>query len=697
MAEKAADFSGWATKANLRCADGRTIMRDAFADQDGKQVPLVWQHAHNDPGNVLGHAILENRPEGVYAYGYFNDTPAGQNAKALVQHKDINSLSIFANKLVEKSKQVFHGTIRELSLVLAGANPGALIDNISIQHADGEIYPVDDEAIIYSGEELELAHAASQSDAKTEDDSASADTSDDASNQPQEIWDSMTPEQQALTEYLVETAAVAATDAAASHSDTDPDENEDAVEEEETADEATPGDAPGVEVAPNMAPDSNTDNTDEDPEDLDNQEGTEMAHNVFSQDATKEQGPVLKHDDIKSIFDKARQLGSVKEAVEDYALKHGIEDIDVLFPEAKNVTQTPDFLSRRMEWVASVMDGTRKSPFTRIKSIMADITLQEARAKGYVKGNMKREEFFKVAKRVTTPQTIYKKQKLDRDDILDITDFDVVMWLKAELRLMLEEEVARAILMGDGRSLGDDDKIDEEKIRPIATDDELYTTTVYVDIADDNSNWEDVVDQLILTRTHYRGSGNPVFYTTEDALARMLLIKDSLGRRIYPTAQDLAAALRASNIVAVEAMNENPLNIVGILVNLQDYTVGTDQGGDLTMFDFFDIDYNQQKYLLETRMSGALTKPKSALVVRLAAAGDVLAEPLTPTFDGTTVHIPTDPNTIYTRTDTGATLSGGSTVTLDATTLTNVTIAADPASGKYFATNDVQWNYEYEG
>lgn len=358
------------------------------------------------------------------------------------------------------------------------------------------------------------------------------------------------------------------------------------------------------------------------------------------------------------------------------------------------MTSTPDFLKRRTEWVAQVMNGTRHSPFSRIKSVMADLTLDEARAKGYVKGNMKREEFFRVSKRVTTPQTVYKKQKLDRDDILDITDFDVVVWLKAELRLMLEEEVARAILIGDGRSVGDEDKIMDDKIRPIASEHELYATTVYVNIDDADSTWEEVVDALVLQRRHYRGSGNPTFFTTEEALARMLLIKDSLGRRIYPTAQDLAAAIRVSSIVAVEVMEQEP-DLIGIMVNLQDYTVGADRGGDLTMFDDFDIDFNQYKYLLETRVSGALTKLKSALIVRRTAGAAALATPTEPTFDGTTITVPTDTDTVYTRTDTGATLTQGTTVAVPEGE--SITVAAAPASGSYFATNaDDEWTFTNE-
>jgi hypothetical protein len=638
---------------------------------------------HNDPSNILGHAILYNRPEGVYCEAFFNESENAQKAKEAVRHKDINQLSIYANKLVEKAKNVLHGKIREVSLVLAGANPGALIDTVAIRHSDGVdewTEEREDEAIIYTGLEFELEHADAASERTIED-----------------VWNSMDEEQQKVVEYMVGAAVEAATEAAAQHDDTGADEPSE-EDEDATGDDNNPGDDPGTETKGAPDPDSITDDN-PDEGDLDNKEGTEteMKHNVFDQsDTKKDQGPTLSHSDIKGIFEKAKQLGSVKDAVEDYALKHGIDDIEVLFPDAQSVTDTPDWRKRRTEWVAGVIDGTRHTPFSRIKSMMADLTLDEARAKGYVKGNMKREQFFRVSKRVTTPQTVYKKQKLDRDDILDITSFDVVVWLKAELRVMLEEELARAVLIGDGRSVGDDDKILEDHIRPIATDEDLYATTVYVNIDDASSDWEEVVDALVLQRRHYRGSGNPTFFTTEDALARMLLIKDSLGRRIYPTAQDLAAAIRCSSIVAVEVMDQDP-TLVGIMVNLQDYTIGADRGGDLTMFDDFDIDFNQYKYLLETRCSGALTKYKSALVVRRAAGTAALAEPTAPTYNDATdtVTIPNDADTVYTRTDTGATLAGGSTITLAAGE--SVTVHAEPAAGSYFATSENDWTFVNEG
>ena len=471
---KPADFSGYATKAGLKCSDGRTIMPDAFKHQDAQTVPLVWQHSHNEPSNVLGHAILEHRDDGVYAYGYFNDTDGAKNAKTLVEHGDIKSLSIFANQLTEKSKQVIHGFIRELSLVLSGANPGALIDNITLAHSDGELVTLDDEAIIYTG--LELQHAEDDEVEHAEDDSE-----DDSDEGPtvQEVYDSMTDVQKDVVHYMVGAAlevqeegtaaqsATSNTDEAVSHSDDD--SESELVHTDDKNDE---------------------------------EEGRRMTRNVFEeQSGGKKEEHVLSHDALKGIVEDAHRSGSLKEAFESYAIKHGIENIDVLFPDARNVTDSPEFDSRRIEWVSGVLNGTRHSPFTRIKSIVADITFDEARARGYIKGNLKKEEWFGVSKRVTTPSTIYKKQKLDRDDILDITDFDVVAWLKAEMRLMLDEELAGAILIGDGREVDDEDKIKDPQgslegagIRSILYDHDLYVATVTVD---DSADAMQTVDGIV--------------------------------------------------------------------------------------------------------------------------------------------------------------------------------------------------------
>ena len=413
-----------------------------------------------------------------------------------------------------------------------------------------------------------------------------------------------------------------------------------------------------------------------------------MTHNVFESADTKPKGSVLSHSDIKTIFKDGLAMGSLKEAVEKYTLQHGIENIDLMFPDAKAVTNTPDFIKRQTEWVSTVMSGTRHTPFSRIKTLAADITMEEARAKGYVKGNLKKEEFFKLLKRVTTPQTVYKKQKLDRDDVVDITDFDIVVWLKAEMRLMLEEEIARAILVGDGRSNADEDKIKEEHIRPIAADDELYVTTVYAKI--DGLNASGVVDAAVLHRKHYKGTGNPTFFTSEDVLSAMLLTKDTQGRRLYADVSALAAAMRVRDIVAVEIFDEHP-DLIGIMVNLADYVVGSDKGGNVSLFDDFDIDYNTYKYLIETRLSGALVKPKSAVVIRKAATASTEVSPQEPTYVASTgvVTIPVQTGVKY-ESPKGTTVTG--TVTVAAGS--SQEFFAVPDTGYYFATNaDDQWTF----
>jgi len=573
-AEARPDFSGYATKANLKCSDGRTIMPDAFKHQDKEVIPLVWQHGHNTPDNVLGHAVLEHRDDGVYMYGYFNDTAQAKNALTLVQHKDIKSLSIYANELVEKSKNVLHGFIREVSLVLSGANPGALIDNITLAHADGEMVTLEDEAIIYTG--LELNHA--------DDDSSDPPEDDKKEKKPtaQELFDALTPEQKAAAKEVVEASKIEPKKEVA-HSD---EESESKLAHDET----------------------------------ENKEGRRMSRNVFeSQNRKGEEKPVLTHDAIQGIVANAKKMGSLKHAVEEYALEHGIDNIDLLFPDARTVTSTPEFDARRMEWVSSVINGTKHSPFSRIKSIVADITVDEARALGYVKGSLKKEEFFGLVKRTTTPTTVYKKQQLDRDDIVDITDFDVVTWLKSEMRLMLDEELARAVLIGDGRSAGPDKSIDPAGaqdaagIRSILHDDPLYAAPVNVTLSDAGSSPAEVIDALITNMGLYKGSGTPTFYTTMPFITSLLLLKDTTGRRLYNSKSELANAMGLNDIVYVEVM-EQEANLLGIVVNLKDYTIGADKGGEVNFFDDFDIDYNQYKYLYETRLSGALTKIRSALV-----------------------------------------------------------------------------------
>jgi len=628
-----ADFSGYATKAGLKCSDGRTIMPNAFQHQDKMQVPLVWQHGHKDVENVLGHAILENRPDGVYSYCFFNDTAKAAHAKKLVDHKDITMLSIWANELVERSGRVLHGAIREVSLVLSGANPGAVIENVTIRHSDGDLTEMDDEVIIYSGEEVELYHA-DGNDNSNED-------SNDGEETLQDVIDSMNDKQRDVLFYMV-----------------------------------------GQALEDNASDMSQSDMTD----DSNDKDGKEMSRNVFEKDE-KESRPVLSHSDVQGIVASAVKNGSLKDAVEEYALAHGINDIEILFPEATQLTAAPEWFSRRMEWVNGVLGGARKTPFSRIKTATADLTFDEARAKGYIKGNMKKEEFFGTSRRTTTPQTVYKKQKLDRDDIIDITDFDVVSWMKGEMRLMLDEELARAVLLGDGREVDDEDKISEEHIRPIATDDDFYTIYVNVNLGDANSTVQEVVDGIVRNRQYYRGTGQPTMYTTESVIAEFLLLKDTLGRRIYTSLDQLASELRVSSIIPVEVMSDYP-DIVAVLVNMSDYAIGADKGGQVAMFDDFDIDYNQYKYLIETRISGALIRPKSAIVVKKTASNAVLlANPTAPTFNETTgvVTLPTSTNYTW-KDDEGNVLSDGAQTALDIDeTLTVVAVAN---SGYYFASSE---------
>lgn len=662
-----ADFSGWATKAGLTCSDGRTIMPDAFKHQDKIQVPLVWQHGHKDPENVLGHAILENRPgEGVYCYGFFNNTPKASHIKEALIHKDIKHLSIWANELVERSKKVFHGAIREVSLVLSGANPGALIDNVTLRHADGSEDELDDEAIIYTGIELELEHSDVNKDDKKEEDSSleHAEDAEEDEESLQEVYNSMNEKQKNLLHFMLGEALA------------------DVEEDDEEAD---------TELEQS---DLNDENDEEDPT-PDSKGNEEMKHhNVF--ETKDEDGNVisksLSHDDVKGIVADATKMGSLKDAVESYALAHGIQDIDILFPEARAVQNTPELLARRTEWVSDLMGKVRKTPFSRIKTFSADLTVAEARAKGYIKGNLKKEEFFRVSRRVTEPTTIYKKQKLDRDDILDITDFDVVVWMKAEMRIMLEEEIARAILVGDGRAADDEDKVNEEKIRPIATDHELFVTHVYVNLGDTNSSLTEALDAIVLNRQHLRGTSLPTLYTTETYIARILLLRDNQGRKLYRTLDEVASDLRVSAIVPVEILSEYD-DIMAILVNPVDYTVGADRGGDIAMFDDFDIDYNQYKYLMETRISGALTKLKSALVVHATPANSVLVTPPEPGFDGDAITITDTTGVVYRNavTDVVMNAAGSPYPVADGET---VRVKAEPAEGYHFATsNDDEWSF----
>jgi len=578
------DFGGWATKNDLKCTDGRTIRRDAFKHNDGCTVPLVWNHQHDDPTNVLGHALLRNRKEGVYAYCSFNETDSGKNAKMLVEHGDVVSLSIFANQLKQNGGDVLHGQIKEVSLVLAGANPGALIDSVSIAHGDS----AEEEAIIWTGEGIFLSH----SDEDPEETKEEKPVAEKNEKTVQEVIDSMDDDQKNVMYYMIGEALKEA----------------------------------GVDV------------------DEDNKEEPEVKHNAFDRETQTEN--VLSHADMETIFKDAKRCGSLREAFLAHAdnmelahstqtetsssetQKYGIIGADDwLFPEARLMNNgAPEFIKRKMEWVSVVMHGVHHTPFSRIKSMFADITAEDARARGYLKGNMKKEEFFTLLKRTTTPTTIYKKQKMDRDDMIDITDFDVVAWLKSEMRMMLDEEIARAILVGDGRLSSSDDHINELNVRPIWTDEDLYTIKAKVSVAanaTDTEKCKALIKAIVKSRKEYRGSGEPTMFTTEDVLTDFLLMEDNNGRYIYDSIDKLKSVLRVKNIVTVPVMeglsNDNG-ELKALIVNLKDYNVGADKGGAVNMFDDFDIDYNQQKYLIETRCSGALIKPYSAIAVSMATA-----------------------------------------------------------------------------
>ena len=572
------DFSGWATRNDLKCSDGRTIRKDAFKDNNGQKVPLVWNHQHNDPLNILGHALLENRQEGVYAYCTFNETEAGQNAKLLVEHGDVSALSIYANQLKQRGSDVIHGAIREVSLVLAGANPGAFIDSVICHGEESE-----EEAIIYTGEDISLFHAECDKKEETKEE------------KPVENEKKTTESEKKTTDSEETVGEVLDT----------------LNEKQKTAVFAV--------IAKAL---ENADNSDDDDE-----EEKEMKHNVFDQDETTKEN-VLSHSDIESILSDAKRSGSLKESFLAHTATYGIDQIDTLFPEPKSMNTPPEFIKRDMDWVAGVINGVHHTPFSRIKSMFANITEDEARAKGYIKGNLKKEEVFTLLKRTTTPTTIYKKQKLDRDDILDITDFDVVAWIKGEMRMMLDEEIARAILVGDGRLTSDDDHIPEQNIRPVWKDDDLYTIKTKITVsttATDDDKAKAMIKAAVKSRKNYKGSGNPVLYTTEDFLTNCLLLEDTQGYRLYKSEQDVATAMRVSKIVTVPVMEgltrtdseSKTRTLMGIIVNLKDYNVGADKGGAVNMFDDFDIDYNQQKYLMETRCSGALIKPYSAIALEM--------------------------------------------------------------------------------
>lgn len=620
------DFSGWATKNNLLCSDGRTIMKDAFKDNDGMVVPLVWNHQHNDPDHVLGHALLENRDEGVYAYCTLNDTEAGRNAKLIVQHGDVSELSIYANKLKQIGGNVMHGTIREVSLVLAGANPGAFIDSVVSHSEDME----DGEAMIYTGEGIELKHADSQDGAKEE-------SKDEET--VEEVFNTLSEKQKQVVYALIGMALKNSEGKDISHADSEDDD------EEEDKEDKGDGEETVEDVFNTLSEKQKTVVYAIIGQALENKEDENMKHNVFEGDIQSEEN-VISHSDIQAIIKDGERIGSLKEAVLQYGerngidsetLQHSITGIGDLFPEDHNLNTPPTFITREMGWVSKVMNGVHHTPFSRVKTMQADLTADEARAKGYVKGNQKVDEVFTLLKRSTPPTTIYKLQKIDRDDVLDITDFDVVAWLKREMRMMLEEEIARAVLIGDGRSGSSDDKINEGNVRPIWTDteDELYTIPMAVeyDPSDPDSKAKNFIKACVKSRKDYRGTGNPILFCTEDLLTDMLLLTDETGRDLYDSIDKLSTKLRVKEIVTVPVMENKTrtatvdgasvtYTLGGIIVNLVDYNIGADKGGAITLFDDFDIDYNKQKYLIETRISGALIKPKSAIALEFVPQGN---------------------------------------------------------------------------
>ena len=666
-----ADFAGWATKVGLECTDGRTIMDGAFKHQDGQRVPLVWSHNHNSPEHVLGYAVLHHKEgEGVWTEAYFNDTPNGIASKKMVQHGDVTKLSIWANQLVERAKQVYNGRIKEVSLVLNGANPGATIQHVTLQHSDGTEMDLDDEAIITTGIDI-LAHS-DEPTVKVLTPAEPAQPVTPKPTKPAEPQQPAAPAPANPTPVTPQEPNMDTPDPTLQHADED-------TTVKDVYDSFTPVQKNVVHFMIGAALEA-ADVEHSDPE------GMYMAHNnIFEQNGlAPEAGPHLSHDDMKSLIATVKQTGSVKDSFLAHAAEYGIEDIDVLFPDAQVTSNSPEVISRRMEWVNVVLQGTKHSPMARIKTIVADITADEARAKGYVKGNFKKDEIIKMLKRVTSPKTIYKKQKLDRDDILDITDLDIVVWLKQEMRVMLDEELARAILIGDGRDEDDEDKIDADSIRPIAYDIDMYSHKVNLA---SNVSPGDITEAMIRSMNYYKGSGAPVFFTTQGQMTDLLLQKDKIGRRLYASIADLAAELQVSRIVPVEAMEQHP-DLIGVIVNLNDYTVGTNRGGDVTFFSDFDIDYNQEKYLLETRVSGALTRPKSAVVIKKAVGTSVV--PTTPSYNGTThvLTVPTVPGVKYYIDDEEVTGNVTITETTD--------IEARPTNGYYFPPNtDSNWTYIY--
>ena len=643
MKSNKSDFSGYATRAGVKCADGRIIEPKAFVHNDGDTVPLVWQHGHNSPSNILGHAVLELKDDGVYAYGFFNESEKAQDAKESVRHGDIRRMSIYANNLRETDNLVHSGVIREVSLVIAGANPGATIDNVTIQHSDDYIEVVEDKAIIHSGENITPTD---------EGDNMSEGQNETGDKTLQDILDDMTEEQRNAVDYLVGAAIESV-----QGDDVDDDDDDDDEDDSSAAHSALT----------HADKDSNS-----------------MSHNLFENSGNSSKqtiGDILSSDQISDILHDAMEGGSLKHALEQFALQHSVNNIEGLFPQHK-LDGGVQIYDRQNEWVTKVLNGVRKIPMTRIRTVIADMTPEEARAKGYVKGNEKIEQVFGWLKRETDATTVYKKQSIDRDDLLDITDFDIVAFFWTEMRGKLMEALAEAILIGDGRSAMDPDKINEERIRPIASDIDFYAPKVTLP---SNADPRDIVKAIIRSRKDYRGSGNPTLFTTTDFVTDLLLIEDRNQRRVYETVDALKSALRVADVVEVEYFNQDP-TVVGILVNLSDYTVGTNKGGEITRFDDFDIDFNKHKYLIETRISGSLTKPMSAIVIK-REEGDV-ATPQSPSFNS-------DTNEIQIPTTTGVVYSIGGEAVTGVVEIDEVTqVDASAASGYYIPANTItSWTF----
>ena len=625
------DFTGWATKNDIKCADGRTIRRDAFIGDDGKIVPIVWNHQHNEIENVLGHALLENHPEGVKFYGKLNDTPKGKIARSLLDSRDIHNVSIYANQLKQDKGNVLHGVIRELSLVLAGANPGALIEYPIITHSDGNLDEKYDEAVIHTGLDVEneagslenevddenLEHSDEETSEELEHSDEDSEKESKSDKTVEEIFHTLNDDQKALVAFLIAKS------------------KEDSVDEDEKIEHSAGSEKTVGDIYKTLNSEqkalfafllSKVGNGAT--KDTDDKGGNDVVkHNVFDTTQDEKNENVLSQSAIQSIFEDARKGKLLSETFLAHAANYGIDGIEWLFPDVRDLNKTPEFIKREpSDWVNVVMNGVHHTPFSRVRSTFANITEPEARAKGYLKGHLKKEEVFSLLRRSTTPQTVYKKQKLDRDDIIDITDFDVVAWIKGEMRMMLEEEIARAILIGDGRLSSDEDKISEEHVRPIANDADLFTIKVAVTTAqgaDDATKAKAFIRAAIKARKNYRGKGRPKLFTNSDILTEMLLLEDNMGRSLYETESALATKLRVSDIVEVSVMENASISgspLMGIIVNLDDYNVGADKGGAVNLFDDFDIDYNQYKYLIETRISGALVKPYSAIVLFDGAA-----------------------------------------------------------------------------